>query len=298
VVQTAPIIHLPETRLGEVGDASQQDQTACLIRIYPAGVSGGQVLLTEERMAIGRDSCCHVELMDDFISRVHAFVVKVPEGFEIRDNGSLNGTYVNDQRIERQLLVPGDQIRLGNHIFKFLSADHVEAQYHETVYEMMTQDALTGAHNKRYFEDAFARELLRSQRHWRPLSLVLFDVDHFKAVNDRYGHLAGDECLKLLARRVNARVRGDDLFARYGGEEFALALPEASLRQAARMSQEIRQLVAEKPFATSKGEVPMTISLGVGFTNGQSPMTADELIQQADDHLYRAKKDGRNCVRF
>ena len=203
--QTTPIIVLPnDTVMGDVDSPSRSAQpAACLVRIYPAGVAGSLIPLSTICTSIGRDAACDVELLDDFISREHAVISQNGGFYTLQDRGSLNGSYVNDVRVQQtQRLVPGDAIRLGNHIFKFLSADHIEAQYHEAVYEMMTLDGLTGAYNKRFFEDAIAREVLRSQRHWRPLSLLLFDVDLFKEVNDQYGHLAGDECLKQLAARI------------------------------------------------------------------------------------------------
>ena len=301
MAQTAPIIQLPnDTALGEIPETqASSDEQACLVRIYPAGVAGSLLPLSTVRNTIGRDAVCDIELMDDFISREHAVIYQQDGHYFLQDCASLNGTFINDERVtETRKLVPGDAIRLGNHIFKFLSADHIEAQYHEAVYEMMTQDGLTGAQNKRFFEDAISRELLRSQRHWRPLALLLFDVDHFKAINDQYGHLAGDECLKQLAMRVRSRIRGEDLFARFGGEEFALTLCETPLKQAVRVAADLRRKVEEEPFPTTKGPVSMTISIGVGFANGQGPMTAQEVIEMADDNLYRAKREGRNCVRY
>ena len=220
--QTAPIIQLTnEIDLQDVdGQCQPSTSQACLVRIYPAGVSGSLIPLSSVRSSIGRDAMCDVELMDDFISREHAIIQQRDGKFFLQDCGSLNGTFINDQKVEgTQQLIPGDAIRIGNHILKFLSADHVEAQYHEAVYEMMTVDGLTGAQNRRFFEDAIEREIVRSQRHWRPMALLMFDVDHFKAINDQHGHLAGDECLKQLADRVRLRIRGEDLFARFGGEE-------------------------------------------------------------------------------
>jgi two-component system, cell cycle response regulator len=300
VPQTVPIIRLPKDRdAGGDERPVESGEQACLVRIYPPGVAGSLLPLSTVRNLIGRESACDVELMDDFISREHAVIFQRDGRYFVQDCSSLNGTFVNDRQIDGpQQLVPGDALRMGNHIFKFLSADHVEAQYHEAVYEMMTMDGLTGAHNKRFFEDAIAREMMRAQRHWRPLALLLFDIDHFKDVNDNFGHLAGDECLKQLAVRVRSHVRGEDLFARFGGEEFAIALTEATLKQAARVSRDLCQQVESVPFQTARGSVPMTISIGIGFASGQHPMTAQELIAMADDNLYRAKRDGRNCVRF
>lgn len=299
--QTVPIIQLPNEPDLDVDDGLKQpsDNQACLVRIYPAEVSGSLIPLSPVRNSIGRDATCDVELMDDFISREHAVIQQRNGHYYLQDCNSLNGTFINDRQVEgTQRLVPGDAVRIGNHILKFLSADHVEAQYHEAVYEMMTLDGLTGAQNKRFFQDAIEREILRSQRHWRPMALLMFDIDHFKRINDQYGHLAGDECLKQLAGRVRSRIRGDDLFARFGGEEFAVAVTEATLKQGVRIAQDLCHSIAEQPFPTSKGPVEMTISIGVSICNGQGPMTSAELIQLADDNLYRAKRDGRNCVRF
>ncbi len=256
------------------------------------------MILTADCTRIGRDASCEIEVLDDFTSRDPVHIDREGDEYVIRDCGSLNGTYVNDVRVKEQVLVPGDQIRLGNHIFKFLSTDHVEAQYHEAVYEMMTIDGLTGARNKRYFEDAFVREVLRAQRHWRPIALLMIDVDHFKQVNDTHGHLAGDECLKGLCTRICSRIRGEDLFARFGGEEFVLALSEAPLKQSVRVAHDIVRMVDGQPFPTTKGSIDLSISIGVGFANGQGPMTVTDLIEQADENLYRAKRDGRNCVRY
>lgn len=299
VPETATIIGLPETHLAdEVPCASTGHVQSCLVRIHPPGISDSLIILQDDCTRIGRDSLCEIELHDDFISRDHVHINRVGEQFVLRDRGSLNGSFVNDERVDTHVLAPGDQIRLGHHIFKFLSTDHVEAQYHEAVYEMMTVDGLTGARNKRYFEDAFEREVLRAQRHWRPITLLMMDVDHFKDVNDTYGHLAGDECLKGLCSRICSRIRGEDLFARFGGEEFALALSEAPLKQSVRVAHDIARLVAAEPFPTERGDVELSVSIGVGFSNGQGPMSANELIDQADDKLYLAKRDGRNCVRF
>lgn len=301
MAETAPIIELPATTVEDEVSSSPQsvEEQSCLVRIYPAGVAGSLIPLSTVYNSIGRDSTCDVELIDDFISREHAVIFQQDGRYYLQDRGSLNGSFINDRRVEdTEQLVPGDAIRLGNHIFKFLSADHIEAQYHEAVYEMMTLDGLTGAYNKRFFEDAIEREILRSERHWRPLALLLFDVDLFKSINDQYGHLAGDECLKQLAHRVRSQVRGEDLFARVGGEEFSIALTESTLKQAVRVAQDLRRHVENQPFETSKGPVHLTISLGVGLCSGQMPMTSQELIEQADNNLYRAKRDGRNCVRF
>src|SRR5262249_43190695 len=149
-----------------------------------------------------------------------------PGGVTVADLGSTNGTFLNDALVARAPLKDGDYLRVGNCIYRFLAGGNVEADYHEEIYRLTITDGLTQTHNKRYLLEFLDRELARSQRHTRPLSLVLFDIDRFKAINDELGHLAGDHVLRELAACVKAAVRREELFARYGGEEFAVVLPE------------------------------------------------------------------------
>lgn len=214
----------------------------------------------------------------------------------LADMGSTNGTHVNDTRIDRRLLEGGDLIRIGSHILKFLSSDHIEAQYHETIYSMMITDGLTGANNKRYLLDSLEREMVRSYRHGRPVSLVMFDVDFFKTVNDSYGHLAGDAVLREISLRVRENVRKDEIFARYGGEEFMVLLPESTLEDARAFAERVRSLVADQPVNVDGTEIPVTISLGIAHVSGHSDLLPDDLIAEADRNLYEAKRQGRNRV--
>lgn len=285
-------------RSDELADMIQAgpETKGSLVQIYPASANAPLVLLRAPRMTIGRDTQCDVEVTDDFISRVHALLEVNAHGWRVIDRGSLNGTFVNDARITEQTLFPGDRIRVGNHIFKFLFADDIEVQYHEAVYEMMTFDALTGTHNRRYFEEAFKREVLRSLRHARPLALLVIDVDHFKQVNDRLGHLVGDEVLRSIGGQLKRRTRADEMLARYGGEEFMLVLAEASFADAVQVAEELRQAIADTPIETSRGPVVVTISVGVAHCDGRSETTAQQLIDRADSRLYEAKGNGRNRV--
>ena len=124
------------------------------------------------------------------------------------DDGSTNGTYVNDEQISREFgLQNGDRIKVGPTIFKYLSGADVEAQYHEEIYRMTIIDGLTGAHNKRAFLEFLEREIARCARHRRPLSLLMFDIDHFKSINDTHGHLTGDAVLKEMSKRLLGRIR-------------------------------------------------------------------------------------------
>lgn len=300
MLKTLPQFQINDTKSNLDHDNLIRDgRQCCLVRIYPAGVSGSMVPLSFRRITLGRDQGSTIEINDDFMSRTHAILELTDRGYTLTDCNSRNGTFVNDQRIFGAcLLKPGDQIRMGNHIFKYLSSDHVEALYHEAVYEMMTVDALTGVYNRRYFEDAFRREVLRTQRHGRTLALLMFDIDLFKQINDRYGHLIGDQILKALAARIRTRVRGDEIFARVGGEEFAIVLVESSRENARKIAESICELVAESPLLPEQPELKVTISVGGVFTNGLEPLTGEDLISRADHQMYLAKAAGRNCTRF
>lgn len=299
MLHTLPQFQISDTKPSVATDPSiRDDQQSCLVRIYPADVSGSLIPLNFRRITLGREQTCTIEINDDFMSRTHAILELTDSGYMLTDNHSRNGTFVNDQRITSHLLRPGDQIRVGNHIFKFLSADHVEALYHEAVYEMMTVDALTGIYNRRYFEDAFRREVLRSQRHGRSLALLMFDIDLFKSINDEYGHLIGDEILKALCTRVRTRIRGDEIVARVGGEEFAIVLVETTKDNARKIAQTLCDLIAASPLLPHYPDLRVTISIGGTITHGLEAISDQDMIARADQQMYLAKDAGRNCFRF
>ncbi len=210
--------------------------------------------------------------------------------------GSTNGTYLNDQEVTQETaLRSGDLIKVGGSIFKFLTGDNVELQYHETIYTLTIVDGLTGVNNKRYFLEYLEREMGRCHRYGRPLTLMMFDIDFFKKINDVHGHLAGDHVLRELAQTIKRMVRKEQCFARYGGEEFSLVVPEDGLEKARIFAQKIRQTIEKKQFVFENQEIPVTLSLGV------ADMTPDmveplQFIKVADANLYKAKKTGRNRV--
>lgn len=271
---------------------------SCLVKIYPAGIGAGLIELPTSRFVIGRGPDCQLDLPDSAVSRTHAYIEPQGTSFLIADMGSTNGTFVNDEKISKHQLRTADFIRIGSHILKFLSSGHIEAQYHETIYSMMISDGLTGAHNRRFFLDALERELARSVRHKRPLSLVIFDIDRFKLVNDTHGHLAGDAVLREVAGRVLTTIRKDEVFARYGGEEFVVILPEASKEKAAGFAERLRLLTAETPVTVNDIQIAITISAGIAQTSGDREMSAAELIEEADKKLLDAKQSGRNRVHW
>jgi len=281
---------------GRVWNRVPDDRASCLVRLYPAAGIGEFVELNDNRLMIGRDPGSDLELADDSVSRNHAVLESIGGEFVLTDLGSTNGTYVNDLRIETRQLSPGDRLRFGNQIFKFLSADRIEAEYHETVYDIMTTDGMTQAYSKRYLMEVVQRELHRTQRTHRPLSVLMIDVDRFKDINDTFGHLTGDEVLIELCRRATAQLRRDEVLARYGGEEFALVMADTPLSEAHEAAERLRQAIADRPFRTEQGTIPVTVSIGIARTSGDQPLTAFEFLEKADRQLYAAKQGGRNRV--
>src|SRR5204863_1513942 len=178
---------------------------ACLVVIYGSDL-GRKFNLDAQTLVLGRSSKSDIQIDQESVSRAHSKIVNTGKSIRIRDLGSTNGTYVNDEPIEEHVLADGDLIKIGRTIFKFLSGGNIENSYHEEIYRLTTIDGLTQIYNKRYFLETIEREISRAHRYRRELSLIMFDIDHFKKINDTYGHLAGDYVLKQLAGVIKSRI--------------------------------------------------------------------------------------------
>ena len=273
------------------------NRDACVVLIYPQGPDMGRRFpLDKDEFVLGRGSDCDIQVDRDSVSRRHAKIVRDGENWAVEDLNSTNGSYVNDVQITaRTTLRDGDLAKIGAAIFKFLSGENVEVAYHEEIYKMTIVDGLTGVHNKRYFQEFLDREIARCLRHGRPLALVMLDIDHFKKINDTHGHLTGDHVLRELAKRLNGRMRREELLARYGGEEFAIVLPETGKPGALEFGEQLRGLVAKDPFEFEGDKLVVTISVGVTVLETEQ-VDIDTFIKRADDNLYAAKRGGRNQV--
>jgi len=267
---------------------------ACLVFVEGAALLGLRVPLGSE-VVLGRDPECSVRLPEDDVSRRHARVVPDADGHVVLDLGSTNGTWVNGREVERHRLAPGDRLRVGSFLARYLAAGDPDARHLEGLARLARRDALTGVANRRAFEEDLAREAARAARAGTPLSLVLLDVDRFKAVNDTHGHPAGDAVLAAVAARAEGALRAGDLLARVGGEEFAILLPGAGLEAAVEAAERVRARIAEEPVVAGEVSLAVTVSLGCASLLPGDANGAD-LFARADRRLYGAKAAGRNRV--
>jgi diguanylate cyclase (GGDEF)-like protein len=251
--------------------------------------------LHKSEMKIGRADGNEIQINEEDVSRLHATLTVGPDEVRIRDEKSTNGTFVNTKRVQDVGLSDGDLILLGNTILKFISSSSVESQYHESIYRLATLDGLTQVFNKAHMLEKAEGEFGRSRRYGRELSLVLFDFDHFKKVNDTYGHPAGDFILQKTASIVMKNLRKEDIFGRYGGEEFMLILPETAVENAHTIADKLRVLIQSVDYEYQGQKLAITISAGVAALNAAIHSFA-ELLQRTDKALYRAKQEGRNRV--
>lgn len=280
------------------GIFSSVAREACLVHIYPTGPNMGcRYPLGQRPLLLGRGEDCDITLYDHSVSRRHAKIEPTPGGYYVSDLQSTNGTFVNDKQIDTAcLLQDGDYLRVGNCIYRYLAGGNIEAEYHEEIYRLTILDGLTQTYNQRYLNEFLEREVVRSQRHTRPLSVLMFDIDRFKVINDSFGHLCGDFVLRELADIARGNVRKEDLFARYGGEEFVAVLVETNRDEAIGVAERIREIVAEHQFRFETTPIKLTISIGVASTSGDLAMTPAALLRAADENLYQAKRTGRNKV--
>lgn len=263
------------------------------------GVDVGAILtLPRDVNVLGREGNVEVTVKDDSVSRQHARISQREGHYEIEDLGSTNGTYVAGALVSgRVRLIDGVRVQLGNTIFRFGMQDEVERAASKKIYEMSVRDGLTGVYNRRYFDDRLASEFAYAMRHRTPLCVILGDIDHFKQINDTYGHQTGDMVLRRIAGELQASVRTEDLVARFGGEEFVVMTRGIDAEGGRAFAERIRAVIHRSVIMADSTRVPVTISLGVAHTeNAPDTTVAEMLVEAADVALYAAKRGGRNRV--
>jgi two-component system, cell cycle response regulator len=263
-----------------------------------AGASVGEMYkIDHNKTVIGRGQKAEVRLLDDGISREHARVVVEGNKIFLEDLGSTNGTFCNGLKVDRKELADGDKILVGSTtILKFTYHDNLDEIFQKQMYESALRDGLTKAFNKKYFTDRLESELTFALRHGSPLVLVMFDIDHFKKVNDTYGHQAGDLVLSEISTLLTAALRAEDVFARYGGEEFAVICRGTDVSQAQIVGERMRKAVEGHRFVHEGTPIPVTISVGIAALPDLAVKDATDLVARADKALYQSKHGGRNRV--
>jgi len=291
------------TEFRETGDGKSTDERVdkrpCLVMI-DGDYLGEVFALDKDVVMLGRSDDVDITITDPSMSRRHTMIVKRANAFFASDLDSTNGTRINNEKIQTSTeLREGDKLRLGQISFKFTYQDEDDTEYHRQLRNMAVKDGLTRIHNRRYFTEMAEKEFDYARRYDADLSLILFDIDHFKKLNDTHGHAAGDYVLREMASTLEQTVREYDVFARYGGEEFVFLLRGSALETSVAIADRLRQIVSDCEFLYEEHNLHVTISVGVAAYSGGDEVTDHEqLTELADKMLYEAKHAGRNCTCF
>jgi diguanylate cyclase (GGDEF)-like protein len=265
--------------------------------------------LERDEVILGRALEADVRINDPRASRMHArvFVERDEDGggvrYRISDLGSTNGTLLNGLRISEAVLSDGDKITIGDHLLRFDMLDEIDREYQRQIHRLLAHDELTGLLTSKSFFSELRREAARAELESRPFCVLMMDLDHFKEVNDTYGHLAGSQTLEETGVVITRALRAGDVAARFGGEEFAAFLLDADIAQGIVAAERVRAAIEEHAFPATRRDSRepeqrthhITISIGVAAfpDDGRDPIG---LMEMADSALYRAKSLGRNRV--
>lgn len=281
-------------------DPVEMEQTPSLLMISGPQI-GRNFSMIEEEFMIGRAHHCDLPIEDELVSRHHCKIVFTPQGAILKDLGSTNGTLLNGRRIREEVVLnEGDQIQVGGLvILRYHLQEEVEAKFIGSLFESATKDFLTSAYNKKFFTERLREEFSHALRHQKSLSVLVIDIDHFKKVNDTYGHLAGDIAIQKVAHHLMSNTRRDDIVARFGGEEFVVLMRDIEKNQALRLGEQIRSQVESLEIEAKNHKFKVTVSVGLASMGPQNEAHFrhfNEFLELADKKLYQAKEEGRNRV--
>jgi len=259
---------------------------------------GKQYRLHRQFNAIGRNGNTDINIMDSKVSRNHGTLIIYPDCIVFKDNQSTNGSYVNDIRIQSQEIEASARIRIGNTIMKIEYKKASEVKIENALYNAANTDNLTKILNRHAFMSRAEEEVLSCIQNNERLAIIMCDVDHFKRINDNFGHPAGDRILMDLAEVLQSQMRKNDMLARYGGEEFIMLLRNEETDSIAKLAERTRQKVEQYDFSFEDTQIPTTLSIGVCNRTGIEIHSLSALIKEADNALYQAKNNGRNSVKI
>jgi two-component system, cell cycle response regulator len=256
-------------------------------------------VIDREELVLGRGEGSDLLLNDQGLSRRHCRLLRVGEEVYIEDLESSNGTFVDGDVVRGQRALPdGARIHLGRHtVISLTRRDALEQLAARQLYESSMRDSLTELYNRRYFDQRLREEFAFATRHQAPLSVILLDLDHFKKVNDTWGHPAGDEVLRQVAALIKRCVRKEDVASRFGGEEFGVVVRTESHDGARAVAERMRKRIEDTPVYHEQQLILVTASAGMATAAPPHMFeTPAALLAAADQALYRAKAGGRNRV--
>src|SRR5882724_5606948 len=264
--------------------------------------------LERSQVIIGRALEADVRINDLRASRLHARINSDHDAqtdntiYSITDLGSTNGTLLNGELITEAQLHDGDKIVIGDHLFRFDMLDEIDREFQHQIHRLLAHDELTGLLTSKSFFSELRREAARAQSESRPFCVLMMDLDHFKEVNDTYGHLVGSKTLEGTGHVIKEALRAGDVASRFGGEEFAAFLLDATYCQGLVAAERVRVAVADHAFPVTRhnsSEPTATHRITISIVVAAYPDDATDplhLVELADSALYRAKRSGRNRI--
>src|SRR5438309_7254065 len=267
-----------------------------------------QIPLERPQVTVGRALDADIRVNDSRASRLHACIFTEADAdtgvtrYRLKDLDSTNGTILNGKAIDQALLQDGDKFEIGDQLIRFEMLDEIDREFQQQIHRLLVHDELTGLLTSKSFFSELRREAARAEAEAMPFCVLMMDLDHFKEVNDTYGHLAGSETLEEVGTVIKSALRAGDVGARFGGEEFAAFLLDADYAQGLVAAERVRSAIEQHEFSAVRrgsSEEPrthrMTISVGVASypEDARDPI---QLVEMADSALYRAKRGGRNRV--
>ncbi|HEX8071258.1 MAG TPA: GGDEF domain-containing protein [Pyrinomonadaceae bacterium] len=295
------------TTLSEEGPGAAAERRPALVFLR-GELLAAPIPLERSEIVLGRALEADIRINDPRASRLHARIniIESPAGppvYRVTDLGSTNGTLLNGRAVTEATLHDGDKLTIGEHLLRFELLDDVDREFQRQIYRLLAHDELTGLLTSKSFFSELRREASRAEADGRPFCVLMMDLDHFKRVNDTYGHLVGSQTLEDVGALITRALRAGDVAARFGGEEFAAFLLDADGAQGLVAAERVRTIIEAHTFAATRrgatGEVApgfhITISVGVATYPGDA-RDPIELIELADTALYRAKQAGRNRV--
>ena len=296
-----------QLRLVQQPSASPMERRPALVSLR-GELLAVPIPLDRDEVTLGRALEADVRINDTRASRLHARIIVERSAGPgsvrciIRDLASTNGTLINGQPLTEAVLSEGDKISIGDQLFRFDMLDEIDREFQQQIHRLISHDELTGLLTSKSFFSELRREAAKAEVKSHPFCVLMMDVDHFKQVNDTYGHLVGSQTLEEIGGVIKRALRAGDVAARFGGEEFAAFLLDADYAQGLVAAERVRSAVQNYEFSAARRDSPaptgtlrITISIGIASfpDDAKDPI---ELIELADSALYRAKRGGRNRI--